>query len=280
MDLRIEIAGEEVVCRQDGSAVLTVPLKEFVTALAERTDSSALPEAIPEGVRFLRRRGDAMVLVMEERPKVRTVRWLADESPAPFAKGAIYRMARLSFPFVLVIVVFRGGRLTGHHQCFYRTEPFEKLTDPLLYPNLYNVAEGYGQKCWLCLASLQQDLRPLSWNDKVRAIRAHLWGGAWNQSSEVHEGNSYWSTLRGIDPRLANLAAWEQATREDPYFTLQVPWKPAGETVGDVMEAMLAMAAAPAPPASAAQLIHLFQTRKNPSSRRSFAGSILAALQP
>ncbi len=197
MHLSIEIAADQVNCLQDGTKAFTASLTDFLAALAERSDPPSLLEAIPEGVRFIRRRNDVVVLVLEEQPQVRTVRWLADESSVPFGNGAIYRTARLAFPFVVTVLAFRAGGLTGYQQCFYRTGPLASLSDALLLPNLYNVAaDVYGQRCWLCLANLQTDLRPLSWQNKVREIRKHMWGTGFNRSSEIHEGTSYWTAMR------------------------------------------------------------------------------------
>jgi hypothetical protein len=253
MELRIEIAADRVVCRQDGRSAFAASLKDFLAALVDRADSLSLQDAIPEGVRFVRRRGDAVILVIEEKPQLRTVRWLADESSAAFGRGATYRMVRLAFPFIVAVLAFRGGRLTGYQQCFYRTAPLNQLSDPLLLPNLCNVAAGYGQQCWLCLANLRTDLALLSWNDKVGEIRRHLWGAGFNRSSEVHEGMSYWSTMRTIDRRFATLDMWERASREDPFFPLAIPWKPSGQTVGDVIEQMVACLSPP-PPTTLVQL--------------------------
>jgi hypothetical protein len=254
MDLRIEIVGEQAVCKQDGTKAFAAPLKDFLAALKDQIDLTPLPEAIPEGVRFVRKRGDAVVLVIEEHPQLRTVQWLADESSAPFGKGAIYRTAQLAFPFIVAVLAFRGGGLTGYQQCFFRTAPLNHLSDPLYLPNLYNVAVGYGQQCWLCLANLKTDLRPLSWNEKVREIRRHLWGAGFNRSSEVHEGMSYWTKMRSIDRRFETLEKWEQASREDAFFPLGIAWKPAGRTVGDVVEEMIAWVAPP-PPTTVAQWV-------------------------
>jgi hypothetical protein len=239
MNFRIEIADEQATCYQDGRSAFSAPLKDFVSALVAYGDHRALPEPAPDGVRDVRARGDVKILVMEEKPQVRTVRWLADESPVPFGRGAIYRTARLAFPFIVTVLAFRAGGLTGYQQCFYRTEPLAAWSDPLFFPNLYNVADGYGQQCWLCLVNVRPDLAKLSWNDKVDEIRRHLWGAGFNKSSEMHEGMSYWSAMQTIDPRFKSLDAWEEASQRDPVFPLEVRWKPCGRTIGDVIDMML-----------------------------------------
>lgn len=258
MDVRVEITGQVVVCKVDGRVSVSAPLAGFLDALVRRCNWTPLPEAIPEGVRFVRGRADVCALVLEEKPQVRTIRWLSDDSRAPFGQKASYRMARLAFPFVVVVVVFRAGVLTGFQQCFYRCSPLRRLSDPLSFPNLYNVAEGYQQKCWLCLANMNSSLAKLDWGQKVAEVRKHLWGAAFNRSSEIHEGMSYWQAMR-VDPRVESLAAWEKASRKDPYFPLQVAWRPVGKTVGEVIDEMLSLACAPGEPQSAqdlAQLLH------------------------
>jgi hypothetical protein len=268
MELGLEIIGERVLCRMDGREARSAPLADFLRAVVEHSDHLPLPEAIPDGVRLLRRRGEAMALAIEERPQVRTVRWLADDSPVPYGPRAVYRTVRLAFPFIVLVVVLRRGGLTGYQQCFYRAAPVQRLDDPLFFPNLYNVAKGYGQQCWLCLVNLRKNLAPLPWGEKVREIRRHLWGAGFNQSSEAHEGMSYWQAMRQVDARLSSLAAWEEASRRDPLFPLTVPWQPVGQTVGDVMEEMLSAVAPARPPASVPELVHLLNLCTARSSRR------------
>jgi hypothetical protein len=256
MDLVIEIRAERVSCKQDGKEALSAPLVPFLGALVEQAEGKYLSEAIPEGVRFIRGRGEATVLALEEPPAVRTVRWLSERSPAPYGTRALYQTARLAFPFVVLVVAFRAGALTGYQRCFYRVAPLEKVTDTLLLPNLLNVASGHGQPCWLCLASLTENLACLPWSEKVRVLWNHVFGAAFNRSAEVHEGSSYWGAMRSIDPRHTSLAAWEEASRKDPYFMLGVRWRPLGQTIGEVMDGMLAAVAPSSPlPQTAAGLV-------------------------
>jgi hypothetical protein len=272
MDMRIELAGDQAVCKQDAKIAFSARLPDFLAAIVERADGWGLPEPaepIPEGVKFIRKRGNAVVLVIEEQPQLRTVRWLAGHSPVPYGPGAKYRMARLAFPFVVLVVALKGGALTGYQQCYYRTAPLESFSDSLLYPNLYNVAAGYGQECWLCLVNLKKDLTKTTWENRVREIRKHLWGAGFNQSSEHHEGMSYWGRMK-VDPRVESVDRWEAESRKDPFFPLKVEWKPVGKTVGEIAGQMLSAVAPPRFPASVEQLAGLLQGTK-PSSPSSTA---------
>ena len=140
-----------------------------------------------------------------------------------------------------MLLVFRGGLLTGLQQLYYRREPLDSTQasrQELLLPNLLNVAEGYGQRCWVCLQNLE--IKPSApWATKIDAIIDHVFSAAFNRSSEVHEGNSYWGAMKSLDPRLESIEAWEQASKENPLFVLDVPWKAADTTVGAELQSML-----------------------------------------
>jgi len=280
MEITIEFARAKAVLKQDGKSVLSVPVNELVSALLERGDQRAVPGLIPEGVRFVQRRSDVVVLVIEEKPHLRTVQWLSDDSPVPFGPRARYQTVRLSFPFVVLIIAFRDGELTGKQQCFYRTAPLGNLDAPLLLPNLYNVSvDAYDQRAWLCLKPLKGNLGQLGWDDKLRAIRKELWS-KFNRSSEVHEGQSYWGQMRQLDPRVGSIEAWQEASKHDPFFPLEIKWEPADYTVGQVVEEMLSELAPPFCPSSAEDLVQLFHACSNSGTGRKKAfQALLEALE-
>ena len=97
------------------------------------------------------------------------------------------------------------------------------------------------------------------------AIWNHIFGASFNKSSEEHEGMSYWSAMRSLDPRVASLRAWKKASAKDPYFALDVPWKPVGKSIETVMEEMLEtrrMEAFPPDATSLAQVLNGVRKRK------------------
>ena len=264
MDPHLRVEGERVELFQGEDPLGTTSVEEAVLSLAASQDLAPSCGVLPRGVRLLRERGDATALAVEVPPQLRTVRWLADDSPAPYGPKARYRERFLAFPYLVLLVVFRSGELTGAQQLYYRTEPLDR-GEELLLPNLYNVAEGYGLRCWLCLANLS-GLSELAWPAKVDRILEHVFWASFNQSSEVHEGNSYWGSMQGIDPRLASLDAWEEASRADRRFALSVPWKPAGTTASAELEGMLGAVVQARPLRSAADLAALLAG--NPRRRK------------
>ena len=269
MNLTIEIAGNQVICKQDSQKTQSVPLTEFLANLSEASDQRPAPEPIPETVRFSWRRGDAAVLVLEQKPVCRTVRWLTDDSPVPFGKGAKYRDACIAFPFVVLAVAFHAGNLTGQQQCFYRRAPLASIDDELLLPNLLNVAKAYDQTCWLCLANLNQNMAGISWDERVRKLWSHLFQAGFNASSEHHEGNSYWQTMRTVDNRVSSVAEWERESAANPFFPLTVDWRPSGKTVAAVMDEMINRVWPMRAPGNAIDLIPFFQPPARRSARRS-----------
>jgi hypothetical protein len=184
----IEIQGDTVRLAGVDNTAVSVKLAAFVEALAQGVERRGFPGMLIDGVRFVRSLGPATVVCLELPHQVRTVRWLCDTSPADYGAGAQYQQVRLAFPYIVVIVTFCNGALTGWQQLFYRTAPVGNEDDPLCFPNLYNVADGYGQVCWLCLQKLGP-LATVPWDAKLRCIVEHLWS-AFNRSSEVHEGHS------------------------------------------------------------------------------------------
>ena len=233
----IRIAGETATVRHGSKKLAELGLEQLVDQIATASEQAGSFEIRPEGARVWARRGDAVAAAFELPPHARTVRWLADDSKAPFGPKARYREYYVGFPYVVLLFVFRGGALTGLQQLYYRTEPLDAGED-LLIPNLYNVANGYGQQCWLCLQHVD-DLSDASWPEKIARIVDHTFSAAFNRSAEKHEGNSYWTPDQAVDARVASMKAWEQATREDRRFALSVPWKSAGTTVSAELREML-----------------------------------------
>jgi hypothetical protein len=251
MDAEVRIIGDRLLVTQEG-VTREAPLALVLRALGDLGHWQPNCGILPRGVRVWMERGDATAVAIELPPQARTVRWLAADSRAAYGRGAKYERYFLSFPYIELLLVFRHGGLTGYQQLYYRNAPLDE-DEALLLPNLYNVANGYGQRCWVCLASLA-DVSDLAWPEKVHKIVEHVFGAAFNRSSEEHESNSLWGAMakRRLDPRVQTVEAWQAATRENPRFALEVAWKRANTTVTQELTAMLDHVAMPLTVATAA----------------------------
>jgi hypothetical protein len=260
-DAIIEVRGEQVTWRRNGRAGGAISVSELMGRAGQAGVPPQCWRLYPHQVRLMaeRRGGEVVGVIIEMPAGPRHVRWITDDSPDPFGGNAKFIARYLSFPWIVLLVVFSHGDLSNVQQAFYRNAPIRSLDDELYCTNLLNVAKGYQQDDWVCLARLHGQLGELGWPARIRAVTDHFWSAAFNRSSEVHEGNSRWGSAKPVDPRLANAAEWEAATRVDPYFTLQVPWRRARQSVGATLEAMLELIAPYRPVASAEQLVTLMQ---------------------
>jgi len=255
--ISIEIEGDRMTARQGRQVLFEAPLERMIAALSGALEQHGVG-ILPSGARLWRMRRDAVACALEIPPHARTVLWIAPDSRAPFGPGARYQTRFLAFPYLVLLLVLRGGELTGYQQLYYRTAPLDDGED-LLLPNLLNVARGYEQRCWLCLQHLPRVGR-LPWPRKLAAVTEHMFAAAFNRSAEMHEGNSYWSEGRPADPRVATLDAWEAASRKDRRFALDVAWRPAGVTASEELGAMLDRVVAPLRARTAADLVGVIQS--------------------
>jgi hypothetical protein len=249
----IRIAGERLSVLHGRLTVATTSLGRALETVAKAEGRGPGWRVLPRGVRIWEERGDAVAVAVEVPPHARTVRWLAEDSRQPYGPGASYGERFLAFPWVVLLLVLRGGALTGHQQLYYRTAPLAPGDEDLLLPNLPNVAQGYGQRCWVCLASLHRPARAPG-STLIDGVVDHVFSAAFNRSSEVNEGNSWWGAMRGLDPRVASLEAWEAATRESRHFALGVRWRKAGTTATAELRGMLDRVVAPRRPRCAEEL--------------------------
>ena len=101
---------------------------------------------------------------------------------------------------------------------------------------------------WICTEKLARGaLRPqasldVSLRTGLAALLRHLLETGFNLSSEHHELNSWFSesVAARIDPRIASVEAWEQATESNPLFALEVPWLPTQHTLRAVLDRIIA----------------------------------------
>jgi hypothetical protein len=260
----IELADDCAVWRQNGREMGRTRVDALLDRVADVGRGPQAWRLTPPHVRLMVERGGGRIagVVVEMPPGPRLVKWIAERSTDDYGPDASYITRELSFPWVVLVLVFGGDELTGFQQAFFRNAPLGSVDDELFFTCLLNCANapGYGgQESWVCLANLTRKLERMTWPDRIRTVTEHFWHAAFNRSSEIHEGNSHWGTAGEIDPRLSSALAREAATREDPYFTLGLPWRPAPRRLGATLAAMLDHVAPWKPVERVEQLVTLMQ---------------------
>ncbi len=242
----IEIKGTTVQATSPEGVTATMPITEFIKELRP-TVMNCGGLVLPHGVHMFFSTPTTTIFFWELPPAVHHVRWISKDSKVPFSlAGAkvLYEDRLLAMPYVVIVAVFvrdPSGRLvlSGKNEAYFRTAPLEDADDELLFPALLNISKFTARVAakmpltWICTQYL--DLRELatesSFNTRVRqslkALRSTMLEAGFNYSSEHHELTSYWSVSARKIPEIADLDRWEQLSREDPLFTLKIPWLPA-----------------------------------------------------
>ncbi len=257
----LSIEGQEVRVNTPEGKTLSMPLDRFLARIAPpRMDTGGL--ILPDGVKAAFSQGPVTIWVYESPPRVYSLRWLANDSPARFGREAKYRTVRLALPYLVLLTVFAtepNGQLclSQRNECYFRTAPLRGVTDELLYPALLNCSKMVDPDgrvlSWLCTQHLNFAVlaRERDLNRRLcasfRALRHCLLETGFNYSSEHHEGASWFSESVGIDPRISSVEQWEEASRHDPLFVLEVPWLRTGLTLGETVDALFRLLGAGRP---------------------------------
>ncbi len=213
----------------DGRMVVEreVRLADLVGALTEGHRPDYTP-MLPEGTRLFARWRHTAVLVIQEPPRVRRLRW----SAKTLKSEGDYTEHSLAFPFVVYLVGFHQTDFE-EMRIYFRTAPLTGEADALSFPNLWNVqaAESPLARCRACLRGRPEGLER-SVGEQAASLIEYFWATGFNRDIE----DNCFDRAKGRDPRIASLAAWETATRADPLFPLNVTWEPVGLSLGAALD--------------------------------------------
>jgi hypothetical protein len=202
-------------------------------------------EAFPDGVKFIEYRAPFLCVVHQLPPHVRPLRWIEDDSPVPYGPGTKFKTRRLSLPYAITFAVYyrRGEHLSlmGYDELYFRNEPLKSKKDMLGYPALLNVSRidiKGRSRSWICTQQLACPPQA-PWTTQLASLLDHTWNGAFNRSSEHHEGASWYGESTDVHKDLHPISAWEQASKKNDAFAIGVSWKPVKHNVGQLIDAML-----------------------------------------
>lgn len=226
-----------------------VSLESFVAVLAQQyiAQRSFSFGLMPVGmtVRDIRQQHGLFVFLLEVEPGVRTLCWLSDDSPVPFGAQAVYRDVTISLPYLYFFVTLCStGQLSSLHSVYFCNQQLTSLNDQLSECAFYNCSpDSYGVHCWICTQYLPlKGQSDSSLGNLASNFVTWFLGSGFNQSSERHEGTSFWEQAQKkvSDKRVQTIANWERATKQDPRFAVTVPWLNAKRTPLDIYNELTA----------------------------------------
>jgi hypothetical protein len=246
---QLAIEGDDVHVVTPEGARKSMPIGALVKAL-RGSENSGSGMVLPDGVKMAFSRGRSVIWVHQSPPSVRRLKWIADDSPAPYGESARYREVTIALPYVIVLAIFLpgpGGKaiLSDHNEAFFCNAPLTTSDEELCYPALLNCSKFDPQEgrplSWICTQYLRREFDREPDDNKrfqlsLKGLLACLFETGFNYSSEHHELTSWFSESRSADKRIASIDAWEKATAADRLFPLEVPWLKSGLTLHEIVE--------------------------------------------
>jgi hypothetical protein len=180
---------------------------------------------LPSGTRYYAKNGKNELVVIEQKPCVRSIRW--SDMDLNSYDSRFDKKLNLAFPFVILEFHFYGQSLYKA-RCYYRNSPINSLDDELCQSNLQNVDAGGNAFCLHPLMSM--DGSPLI--DQVDNLISEIWDGTFT----ANISHSAFRHSRQIDSRISTIDAWAKYSRINPSFVLEIPWNKTGINIRKMKE--------------------------------------------
>lgn len=249
---QIKIKDSTIFAESSEGYGVQMPLSKFLDAARPaKIETGGI--IMPDGFKLSYSQGDSTIWAYEIPPRIYSLKWISKNSAAKYGRGTKYRTVRIACPYVVILAVFKKGLMGSHSECFFRTKPLKSEHDELLYPALLNCSkfneEGNHPLSWICTQKMDSEFYTIAnpalcMRAGLKALLSCLWDTGFNFSSESHEGNSWFSASKHVDKRIATVEAWQQATKKDPLFVLDVPWLPVGRSLRQVAERIFSLTGA------------------------------------
>lgn len=229
----------------DEGQQFALPEEKLTDMIRREIEPPVNGEALPDGLKFMEYQSPFLCVVHQSPPHVRALRWIKDDSPEPYGSGATFQTRRLSLPYAITFAVYfrRGDHLSliGYNELYFRNKPLTSKADKLGYPALLNVSRidiKQRSRAWICTQFLKCPPQA-PWTNQLASLLDHTWNGAFNRSSEMHEGASWFAESADVHEDLHPISKWEDASAKNDAFALGVAWKPVKQNVGQLIDAML-----------------------------------------
>lgn len=189
-------------------------LKSNLAAFCEDwISSTGTLEVVPPNTRLLKSVGNYRVVVVEQPPTMRTLRF---ENAGRLNDGE----HTVALPYVIFVVYVDSRGKVGGFYVGYATEPLRSLKSNVYSPNLPNMQDD--------LSVCQGDMVKRRHSSKddfdlcsvTEEVIAGFWGSVFNSDLSSH-----FQAMCETDERLSSVSRWSQESKKDPLFVLGVQWR-------------------------------------------------------
>ena len=197
------------------------------------------PYILPSNVRIAYTKGNRTVVVIEQKPQVRTMGFAGDlvgsksRNAAKSISDYGYRFT-LSFPYVYFFMVFDGTTFK-YYEVFFKNKPLTSTREHVYTPPIPNIHRGKNNRRPVCMGNgfLQSVREEGTIAKQCEEVVSEFWQRPFNG----HLGNGM---NDNTDKRLKNYKRWQEETEKDAMFILDVKWGK-GKTVKSVIDHMFKM---------------------------------------
>jgi len=177
---------------------------------------------LPRGCRFSFQRGSNTIVVVEQDPQVRTLSFRQEMQGKEVKSFSSFQSERvsLSIPYTIFVFTFANDRFTKF-KCFFRSSPLKNIADNLHCSVLPNIHIGGD----VCLGD-----KP---SGTITEVCEKVIASFWSSQFNLDLADEWWNKSR-ISPLIATGQVWQEYTKTDPLFILDVPfrlWKSLREVV-------------------------------------------------
>lgn len=224
-----------------------IKTEDFMRAFDKKLNIQS--SILPNNCKFIDKRSNTFIYIIEEEPKLRTVSFNFDPTTElellkqngkydlyglkNFNKTVPFRLT-LSIPYVTYILNFSSRGHFREMYLFFRLNPITSLDDYLLEPCLPNIS---AQEYRVCLGDIisngyggKQSFNSLDINNKIQKIIDSFWFNSFNY--DYFEHCIKYSQL----PELSDLFTYSYNSKKDPSFIFSVNWFNTGRTLNDIIE--------------------------------------------
>jgi hypothetical protein len=194
--------------------MLLVKIREEEQKRSHQDYASSGPFALPSSCKFIFKKENVTVFIIEQSPQVRTISYL----------GTRFQIA---LPYVIFVATVRQSDFLWL-QVFFRTSPLQYEADELLCPALPNVRADYT----ICFPEPKN--RNATPGQVAEEAIQNYWGSNFNKDLQA-----FFNSAASQFVQLRSFEEWQNQSKADSQFVLKLAWQSAKVSVNHLAGNML-----------------------------------------